>query len=129
MTPDLTIRFPDGGLERLQPKQHGILKFFADHAGGLVLKEELVGSVWGSDGNDAGHSVNQYVSRLRRLFARHGYGGDGIQSGYYVVVAGLEPRSQAQEKMWIIVDDQYVFCHKLLVRLVPCTAQHSVVSL
>lgn len=71
ITPDLTVRFPDGAEERIQPKQHGILKFFAENAGGLVLKEELIKSVWGSDGNNAGHSVNQYVSKLRLLFARH----------------------------------------------------------
>jgi DNA-binding response OmpR family regulator len=71
VTPDLTIRFPDGAEERIQPKQLGILKFFADHAGGLALKDELTKSVWGSDGNEGGHSVNQYVSKLRLLFARH----------------------------------------------------------
>jgi DNA-binding response OmpR family regulator len=72
VTPDLMIRFPDGTGERLRPKQHGILRVFAERAGGLVLKEELVKAVWGSDGNDAGHSVNEYVSKLRGLFARHG---------------------------------------------------------
>jgi DNA-binding response OmpR family regulator len=72
VTPDLLIRFPDGAEERIGPKEHGILKVFADHAGGLVLKEELVKAVWGSDGNNAGHSVNQYLSKLRGLFSRHG---------------------------------------------------------
>jgi DNA-binding response OmpR family regulator len=72
VTPDLTIRFPGGAEERIQPKQHGILKFFAEHAGGLVLKDELVKAVWGSDGGNSGHSVNQYVSKLRLLFSRHG---------------------------------------------------------
>jgi DNA-binding response OmpR family regulator len=72
ITPELMIRFPDGTEERIGPKQHGILKMFAEHAGGLVLKDELVKAVWGSDGNDAGHSVNEYVSKLRGLYARHG---------------------------------------------------------
>ncbi len=72
VTPDLMVRFPLGQEERIRPKQHGILKVFSEHAGALVLKEALVKSVWGSDGNDAGHSVNEYVSILRRLFLRHG---------------------------------------------------------
>jgi len=72
ITPDLMIRFPDGTEERIGPKQHGILAVFADRTGELVLKEELVRAVWGSDGNDAGHSVNEYVSKLRALYARHG---------------------------------------------------------
>jgi DNA-binding response OmpR family regulator len=71
LTPNLMIRFPDGAEEKIGPKQHGILKVFADRSGELVLKEELVRAVWGSDGNDAGHSVNEYVSKLRALFARH----------------------------------------------------------
>jgi DNA-binding response OmpR family regulator len=71
VTPDLMIRFADGSEERIQPKQHGILKVFADRAGSLVMKDELLRLVWGSDGNHAGHSVNQYVSVLRRLFLRH----------------------------------------------------------
>jgi DNA-binding response OmpR family regulator len=72
VTPDLMIRFPDGTEERIGPKQHGILRVFADRTGELVLKEELVRAVWGSDANDAGHSVNEYVSKLRALFVRHG---------------------------------------------------------
>jgi DNA-binding response OmpR family regulator len=71
VTPDLMIRFPDGTEERIRPKHHGILQMFAERAGGLVLKDELVKRVWGSDANDAGHSVNEYVSTLRRLFIRH----------------------------------------------------------
>ena len=72
VTPDLMIHFPDGKAERIGPKQHGILHVFAHRTGELVLKEELVRAVWGSDGNDAGHSVNEYVSKLRALFNRHG---------------------------------------------------------
>jgi DNA-binding response OmpR family regulator len=71
VTRDLVVRFPDGAEERIRPKHHGILKMFAERAGGLVLKDELVRGVWGSDGNGAGHSVNEYVSALRRLFASH----------------------------------------------------------
>jgi DNA-binding response OmpR family regulator len=71
ITPDLMIRFPDGEEERIRPKHQGILRMFAERTGGLVLKDELVKRVWGSDANDAGHSVNVYVSTLRRLFLRH----------------------------------------------------------
>jgi len=71
VTPDLMVRFADGSEEKIRPKQHGILKVFAERAGTLVMKDELVNLVWGSDGNHAGHSVNEYVSVLRRLFIRH----------------------------------------------------------
>jgi len=71
VTPNLIVRFPDGAEERIRPKQHGILQMFAERAGGLVLKDELMKRVWGSDANNAGHSVNEYVSTLRRLFIRH----------------------------------------------------------
>jgi DNA-binding response OmpR family regulator len=72
VTPDLMIQFPKGAKEKIRPKELGILRVFAEHAGGLVLKDELMKSVWGSDANNAGHSVNEYVSRLRRLFIRRG---------------------------------------------------------
>jgi DNA-binding response OmpR family regulator len=71
VTPDLLIHFPDGAGERLLPKQMGILRFFADRAGGLVLKDDLLKAVWGSDAGAAGHSVNEYISILRRLFRQH----------------------------------------------------------
>ena len=70
--PDLRIRFPDGAEERIRPKQHGILRVFVERAGSLVLKDELVQAVWGSDASNGGHSVNEYLSTLRRLFLRHG---------------------------------------------------------
>jgi DNA-binding response OmpR family regulator len=70
--PDLVVRFPDGAEAKLRPKQHGILKLLADRAGTLVLKDELVRGVWGSDANGSGHSVNEYLSTLRRLFIAHG---------------------------------------------------------
>jgi DNA-binding response OmpR family regulator len=71
VTPDLELRFPDGSSERLMPKQLGILKFFAERAGGLALRDDLVRAVWGSDAGGTGHSVNEYISTLRRLFRRH----------------------------------------------------------
>lgn len=72
VAPDLTIRFDNGTRERIRPKHHGILREFARAAGTLLLKDELVRTVWGDDANDAGHSVNEYISNLRRIFARHG---------------------------------------------------------
>ncbi|HVW21067.1 MAG TPA: response regulator transcription factor [Opitutaceae bacterium] len=71
VTPDLQARFPDGSAERLRPKQHGILRFFAERAGGLALKADLARAVWGSDTGEGSHTVNEYVSTLRRLFRRH----------------------------------------------------------
>jgi two-component system OmpR family response regulator len=71
-TPDLVLKFPDGGEERIRPKQLGILRTFAARAGCLVLKEELIRSVWGGDASRQGNSVNEYISILRRVFGRHG---------------------------------------------------------
>ena len=36
-----------------------------------MLKDDLVKAVWGSDAGDAGHSVNEYISTLRRIFRHH----------------------------------------------------------
>ena len=71
ITPDLQARFPDGASERLLPKQLGILRLFAERAGQLVLRDDLAREVWGSDAAGVGHSVDEYVSTIRRLFRRH----------------------------------------------------------
>lgn len=72
VTPNLTLRFPDGAEERVRAKQFGILKVFSDHAGELVLKEELIRQVWGSDAPAHCNSVNEYISMLRRSYSQHG---------------------------------------------------------
>jgi DNA-binding response OmpR family regulator len=94
--PDLVARFPDGSEERIRPKQHGILRAFADHAGRLLLKDELVNAVWGSDANRAGHSVNEYVSTLRRMFVRRGIDFNGMvvsepKAGWRIAARAVPP--------------------------------------
>lgn len=72
VTPDLRCRFPDGHVEKLGPKEYGVLAAFAHAPQPLVLREQLLRDVWGLDANTHSNSVNVYVSRLRRLFAEHG---------------------------------------------------------
>jgi DNA-binding response OmpR family regulator len=96
VTPNLMIRFPDGVEEKIRPKHHGILQMFAERAGGLVLKDELVKRVWGSDASDAGHSVNEYVSTLRRLFVRHKVDFNGLvtsepKAGWRIAASAAGP--------------------------------------
>lgn len=72
ITPDLQCRFPDGHREKLGAKEYGILAAFAHAPHALVLREQVLRDVWGSDANTQSNSLNVYVSRLRRLFAEHG---------------------------------------------------------
>jgi two-component system KDP operon response regulator KdpE len=97
VTPDLVVRFPDGSEERIRPKQHGILRVFSENAGRLVMKEALVREVWGSDGNDAGHSVNEYVSTLRRLFVRHRVDFNRLVTSEPKAGWRIDPRAAAPE--------------------------------
>ena len=70
--PDLRITFPNGHTCRLGPKHVGILREFARHTGTLLLKEQLVQSVWGADANLNSGSVHQYVHLLRKLYREGG---------------------------------------------------------
>lgn len=72
ITPDLLCRFPDGHAERIGAKEYGILCCFAHAPQELVLREQVLREVWGSDANTQSNSLNVYLSRLRRLFAEHG---------------------------------------------------------
>ncbi len=71
ITSDLLCRFSDGQVEKLGPKEYGILATFAECGGTLVTREKLLRAVWGADANSASNSVNVYVSRLRRMFEPH----------------------------------------------------------
>jgi DNA-binding response OmpR family regulator len=95
ITPDLQIRFPDGSTERILPKHQGILRFFADRAGGLALKDDLVKAVWGSDAGGAGHSVNEYISTLRRIFRHHQVDFNGLVASEPKVGWRIAPEAAA----------------------------------
>jgi len=68
---DLTIRF-GRKRARLLPKQFGILRCFHHNQGKLVLKQDLLREVWGPGAGAGSASIDEYVSRLRRLYSAHG---------------------------------------------------------
>ncbi|MGO9151272.1 MAG: AfsR/SARP family transcriptional regulator [Acidimicrobiales bacterium] len=50
------------------PRQRGVLADLALHAGRVVQMSELIDDLWGDSPPDsAGHTVETYVSRLRRV--------------------------------------------------------------
>jgi len=69
--PDLTICFGPKRT-RLLPKQFGILRCFHRNTGKLILKQALLREVWGPGVATGSTSVDQYISRLRKLYAAHG---------------------------------------------------------
>ncbi len=71
VSPDLTVRFGNGRVERIGPKHYAILACFAQHPGQLVLKTDLFSAAWGPVPPSAG-SLDVYLCRLRQLFAKHG---------------------------------------------------------
>lgn len=72
VSPDLTVLFKDGAKEPILAKQFGLLQLFAASRGRLLLREEVVKHVWGPAVNVHGRSIDEYISRLRKLFAAHG---------------------------------------------------------
>lgn len=72
------------------PRQRGVLADLALHAGRVVMVSELVDDLWGSSPPaSAGHTIEAYVSRLRRVLQVEG--GPSVlvasRSGYRLDVA------------------------------------------
>ncbi len=49
----------------LTPKEYDLLLLFASHPGRTFTREEILNTVWGSEYQGYGHTVNSHINRLR----------------------------------------------------------------
>jgi two-component system alkaline phosphatase synthesis response regulator PhoP len=49
----------------LTPKEYDLLMLFASHPGRTFTREEILNTVWGSQFQGYGHTVNSHINRLR----------------------------------------------------------------
>lgn len=68
----LAIVFADGATEKIGRKELGILTCLYDHIGSVLTRRSLIHSVWGLHADVRSRSLDQYVVKIRDLFARHG---------------------------------------------------------
>jgi len=95
----LEIQFPSGALEKIGPKEIGIMACLHAHAGAVVTREALIHAVWGIHANLKSRSLDQYVRKLRARFLTHGISMDALSNVHgvgYVIASGSTARGTAR---------------------------------
>jgi len=69
----LTATFPDGSVEKIGRKEFGILAYLHNNPNVIITRRNLIHSVWGLHADVRSRSLDQYVVKLRNLFARKGH--------------------------------------------------------
>jgi DNA-binding response OmpR family regulator len=73
VTPErLEISFPDKTTQKLGRKELGILAYLNAHPGQVITRKALIHSVWGVHADVKSRSLDQYIVKVRDLFAAHG---------------------------------------------------------
>lgn len=68
----LEITFPDKTTQKLGRKELGILAYLNAHPGQVITRKALIHSVWGIHADVKSRSLDQYIVKVRDLFAAHG---------------------------------------------------------
>lgn len=73
VTPErLEIQFPNAPVQKLGRKELGILAYLNSHPGQVITRKALIHSVWGIHADVKSRSLDQYIVKVRDLFAAHG---------------------------------------------------------
>ena len=73
VTPErLEITFPENKTFKLGRKELGILAYLNAHPGQVITRKALIHSVWGIHADVKSRSLDQYIVKVRDLFASHG---------------------------------------------------------
>ncbi len=81
VTPErLEITFPDKNTQKLGRKELGILAYLNGHPGQVITRKALIHSVWGIHADVRSRSLDQYIVKVRDLFAAHGLSLDAFRT-------------------------------------------------
>lgn len=73
ITPErLEIEFPNAPVAKIGRKELGILAYLNSHPGQVITRKALIHSVWGVHADVKSRSLDQYIVKVRDLFAGHG---------------------------------------------------------
>ena len=67
----LEIEFPGNQTAKIGRKELGILSYLNDHPGVVIPRKALIHSVWGIHADVRSRSLDQYIVKVRDLFAAH----------------------------------------------------------
>ncbi|MDB6127549.1 MAG: two component transcriptional regulator, winged helix family [Verrucomicrobia bacterium] len=68
----LEITFPGHPVQKLGRKELGILSYLNAHEGSVITRQALIHSVWGVHADVKSRSLDQYIVKVRELYAAHG---------------------------------------------------------
>lgn len=68
----LEVTFPSGKIEKIGRKELGILTCLKENAGSVLTRRSLIHSVWGIHADVRSRSLDQYIVKIRNLFAENG---------------------------------------------------------
>jgi DNA-binding response OmpR family regulator len=99
VTPErLEITFPDGAGQKLGRKELGIIAYLHAHAGQVITRKALIHSVWGIHADVRSRSLDQYIVKVREMFASHGLELTAFRTvhgiGYIFDPAGTSPEGR-----------------------------------
>jgi DNA-binding response OmpR family regulator len=95
----LEIEFPDGQLIKIGRKELGILAYLNEHPGVVIPRKALIHSVWGIHADVRSRSLDQYIVKVRDLFAEHGISLDNFRTihGVGYIYEGTAPAPAPQQ--------------------------------
>jgi DNA-binding response OmpR family regulator len=67
----LEIEFSDGQAEKIGKKELGILAYLAHNQATVITRKALIHAVWGIHTDVRSRSLDQYVVKIRNLYAKH----------------------------------------------------------
>ena len=93
----LEISFPDGASGEIGRKELGILSYLNAHAGEVIPRKALIHSVWGTHADVKSRSLDQYVVKVRELFASHGLSLDAFRTVHGIGYI-FDPQNVAKDR-------------------------------
>ena len=76
----LELEFPGAPPEQLGRKALGVLVHLHANRGEVLTREALIHAVWGEHANITSRSLDQYITKIRELFRRHGRAPEGFRN-------------------------------------------------
>ena len=70
--PDRLQVFAAGNEVRLAPKEYAMLKYFMEHRGMLITRDDLLVRLWGYDYEGSDRVVDNHIKKLRQALGEPG---------------------------------------------------------
>ncbi len=97
VTPErLEISFPNNAIQKIGRKELGILAYLNAHPGQVITRKALIHSVWGIHADVKSRSLDQYIVKVRDLFAAHGLSLDAFRTVHGIGYI-FDPRGVSRE--------------------------------